>query len=128
MKRNKYYHSLLLSSDPLSFILHIDQVFLTIPLKDMSWVMNHDVAIWIVLGSWRLVLFRQETNYLYENDCLNNCLIGRRPSTDDFCTHDNKHYQSNSVHQRQHSIVSLIPRSLCVANGLVHYQFFLMYP
>lgn len=45
MKRNKYYHSLLLSSDPLSFILHIDQVFLTIPLKDMSWVMNHDVAI-----------------------------------------------------------------------------------
>lgn len=55
------------------------------------------------VDSWPLVLFRQEINYMYDNDCLNNCLIEKRLSMGDFCVYDNKLYWSNSVHPRPFS-------------------------
>lgn len=44
------------------------------------------------VDSWPLVLFRKEINYMYENDCLNNCLIEKRLSMGDFCVYYNKLY------------------------------------
>lgn len=44
------------------------------------------------VDSWPLALFRQEINYMYNNDCLNNCIIEKRPSMDDFCVCDNRLY------------------------------------
>lgn len=53
IEKDKKERSIITHSFP-TLIIHIDAVFLTMALKDMSCAVNHDIAVWIVLiaGHW----------------------------------------------------------------------------